>query len=88
VHFTEYDFVAERRSFDDPYNMIMYNDIISVIRKCSQKSRCIDSVIYCAKGYTYDEISDFLHIPIGTVKSRISSGRKMIIQELGCPIIK
>lgn len=83
VHFTGYDIVAENRTFSDPYGLIIYNDIVAAIRRCSEKSRCIDSVIYCAKGYSYDEISEFLHVPVGTIKSRISFGRKMITNELG-----
>ena len=83
VHFTEYDIIAENRSVGNPYNMIIYNDVMAVIMRCSQKSRCIDSVIYWAKGYSYDEISNLLHVPVGTVKSRISFGRKILHQELG-----
>lgn len=83
VHFAEYDIIAENRSVGNPYNMIIYNDIMAAIMRCSQKSRCIDSVIYWARGYSYDEISNLLHVPVGTVKSRISFGRKILHQELG-----
>ena len=38
--------------------------------------------MYYASGYSYDEISEILHIPVGTVRSRISFGRKKISQEL------
>ncbi|MBN2259569.1 MAG: sigma-70 family RNA polymerase sigma factor [Clostridiales bacterium] len=34
------------------------------------------------QGFTYDEISDVLQIPIGTVRSRISRGRAMLKNEL------
>lgn len=37
--------------------------------------------MYYASGYSYDEISEILNIPVGTVRSRISSGRKMLLQE-------
>ena len=80
VHFTGYDIVAENHSSDNPYCLVIYNDIISIIKRCSQESRCIDSVVYCAKGYSYDEISEILHIPIGTVRSRIAFGRKKLVQ--------
>lgn len=82
VHFTEYDFVAENRSLGNPYSVIMCNDIINTIRRCSQKSCCIDSVIYCAEGYSYDEIGESLHIPVGTVKSRIYWGRRILHEAL------
>ncbi|EFG13756.1 conserved hypothetical protein [Bacteroides xylanisolvens SD CC 1b] len=38
--------------------------------------------MYYASGYSYDEISEILNIPVGTVRSRISSGRKQLCQEL------
>ena len=56
--------------------------ILSVIRECGRKSKCIECVLLYAKGYSYDEISCMLNIPIGTVKSRISSGRKILRDNL------
>ncbi len=36
-------------------------------------------VILCdIEGYTYEEIADFIEIPIGTVRSRLHRGRKML----------
>ena len=60
---------------------ILFDDLVSIIQRCAKKSRCIDSVMYYASGYSYDEISEILNIPVGTVRSRISSGRKMLLQE-------
>ena len=57
--------------------------LLSVIRECSRKSVAVECVILYAKGYNYDEISRLLSIPIGTVMSRISNGRKMIHAALG-----
>lgn len=54
------------------------NRILSIVRDCAHKSKCIECVLLFAKGYNLAEISDMLQIPIGTVKSRISAGRKMI----------
>ncbi len=34
------------------------------------------------KDYSYDEISDILDIPVGTVRSRINRGRKMLADRL------
>lgn len=39
--------------------------------------------MYYASGYSYDEISEILNIPVGTVRSRISSARKFILHEIG-----
>lgn len=82
IHFIEYDLEIEKISSDNASSMLMFNDIIGVINRCAQKSRCIDSLVYCAQGYSYDEISELLNISVGTVKSRISFGRKILNQEL------
>lgn len=52
--------------------------ILSLIRDCARRSRCVECVILYAKGYDYSEIADLLRIPVGTVKSRISAGRAML----------
>lgn len=56
--------------------------ILSVIRECARKSCCIDCVLLYAKGYSYDEIADIEGIPVGTVKSRVAAGRKMLREAL------
>lgn len=57
-------------------------NIISLIRKYSRKSCCIESVMLYARGYNYDEISDMLSVPLGTVKSRVAAGRRMLREVL------
>lgn len=81
IHFTGYDSVEEK-ALDYTYESVLFNDLLSAISRCAQKTCCIDSVMYYAEGYSYDEISEILNIPIGTVRSRISFGRKKISQEL------
>lgn len=54
------------------------NRILSIVRDCGRKSHSIECVLLYAKGYSYDEIADIIGIPIGTVRSRIFTGRKMI----------
>lgn len=71
----EYDPYAGEASADQLASM---NSILSVIRDCGRKSRCIECVILYAKGYSYDEIADIVGIPVGTVKSRVCAGRKML----------
>lgn len=56
--------------------------IMAVVEECSRKSRCIECVMLYAEGYNHAEIADRLGIPVGTVKSRISSGRKMLREVL------
>ena len=84
VYFTGYDSAVGKNSDLNPYDCTLLNDILSVIRRCARKSCCVESVIYYAKGYSYDEISRILHIPVGTVRSRISLGRKLLCERMGC----
>lgn len=57
--------------------------ILSIIRECGRKSCCIECVLLYAKGYSYGEIADIVGIPIGTVKSRVAAGRRMLSAALG-----
>lgn len=54
------------------------NRLLSIIRECGRKSCCIECVILYAKGYSYDEIAGIVNIPVGTVKSRVCAGRKLL----------
>ena len=83
IHFTGLDIVDRSATSNCTTHSILFDDLVSTIQRCAKKSRCIDSVMYYASGYSYDEISEILNIPVGTVRSRISSGRKLILQEIG-----
>lgn len=56
--------------------------IKSIIDECARRSCCIDCVTLYADGYSYEEIAEMKDIPIGTTKSRISAGRKMLREML------
>ncbi len=81
IHFTGLDIVDRSATSNCTTHSILFDDLVSTIQRCAKKSRCIDSVMYYASGYSYNEISEILNIPVGTVRSRISSGRKMLLQE-------
>lgn len=73
----------------DPYTSGEFSDqrasinrILSIVRDCGRQSCCIECVLLYAKGYSYDEISEQIGIPVGTVKSRISAGRKILREAL------
>lgn len=61
---------------------VALRQVFSIIRKCARNSRCVECVVLFAKGYTYEEISCSLGIPIGTVKSRVNAGRKLLAEAL------
>lgn len=75
----DYDPYSESESADQRASV---QRILSVIRECARKSCCIDCVLLYAKGYSYDEIADIEGIPVGTVKSRVAAGRKMLREAL------
>lgn len=83
VLFTGIDDFDPHSDSDSADQLVSVRRILSVIRQCARQSCCIDSVILYAKGYSYDEISVMEGIPIGTVKSRVAAGRKMIRLALG-----
>lgn len=78
VLFTGYDEYAPYQGNDYADQRASIDRLLSIIRDCNRKSCCIECVLLYAKGYSYEEISDKIGIPVGTVKSRISAGRKML----------
>lgn len=82
LNFVGYDVVMETRSASCASDLVLFKDTVASIRRCFKKSCCIDCVIYFAEGYSCDEISEILNIPINTVRSRISYGRKQLYREL------
>lgn len=82
VMFTGYEecISSVSRNFAD--HLASINNLLRIIRGCYRKSRCIECVILYAKGYSYDEISTIAGIPVGTVRSRVSAGRKMLREAL------
>ncbi len=61
------------------------SELRRAIRRCMGKSRTMRAVIMYAMGYSYQEIADIEQIPIGTVRSRIKSGRDLLAEEYGKP---
>lgn len=69
-------------SFDSS-EMASFRLIVSTLKKLRRKHPQIDAVLLYAKGYSYEEIAQKLHIPSGTVGSRIHKGKKLISKALG-----
>ena len=82
VLFTGYDEIGSALSdlYSDQKTIV--RRMLSVIHQCISKSCCIECVLLYAKGYDYAEIASKAGIPVGTVKSRISAGRKMLSKAL------
>ncbi|MDD3038887.1 RNA polymerase sigma factor [Bacteroides sp.] len=82
INFVCYDMAMENISSCNASDLTLFHEVLAGIRRCFEKTKCIDCMIYFSKGYSYKEISEFLNIPIGTVKSRISYDRKKLYKEL------
>ena len=61
---------------------VLLDEIHRAVSKCRQSSRSVDCVMMYSDGYSYEEISKAIGIPVGTVRSRISFGREKIRKEL------
>jgi len=63
------------------YNNMLSDEVIDALQSLPEDFRTV--VILCdIEELTYDEISEFLNCPIGTVRSRLHRGRKMLEEKL------
>ena len=72
----------------DTSSHVQVSDMLGALRRCRKRSSTIDCVLMFASGFSYEEISAYYGIPSGTVRSRISSARRMIREELGNQYVK
>ena len=60
---------------------VLDDDVTRALESLPEEFRTV--VILCdIEGFTYEEISDFVECPIGTVRSRLHRGRKMLRAKL------
>lgn len=78
VMFADFDDVEERCGGDLSDQRISLRTIMETVRSVSRRRVGIDAVILYAIGYTITEIAGKFGIPEGTVRSRISIGRKLL----------
>jgi RNA polymerase sigma-70 factor (ECF subfamily) len=63
------------------YNNMLSDEVIEALQSLPEDFRTV--VILCdIEGLTYEEIADFLNCPIGTVRSRLHRGRKILEEKL------
>lgn len=63
------------------YENLLDDDITNAISSLPEDFRTV--VILCdIEGFTYEEIADFVDIPVGTVRSRLHRARKMLFTKL------
>lgn len=73
--------MSQASAYETPEGAAEVSDIQSAIDKFSDDMRIPFSLHL--QGYKYKEIAEYMHMPVGTVKSRIFFARKRLQQELG-----
>lgn len=63
----------ETAAYNDPEYFDLYNEI-----KHLKSNLRITVMLYYIEGYSVEEIKNILKIPAGTIKSRLSRGRKLL----------
>jgi len=59
------------------FGNLFEDEVAKALQELPEDFRTV--VILCdIEGYTYEEIADFIEIPIGTVRSRLHRGRRML----------
>jgi RNA polymerase sigma-70 factor (ECF subfamily) len=65
----------------DIYDNLLDDELSDAIASLPEDFRTV--IILCdIEGFTYDEIADFVDIPVGTVRSRLHRARKMLFSKL------
>ena len=85
VSIDERDIRLEENGQEENYLEILACKIEQVrrgIEKLGDEDRVIIS-LFLLEGYDHEEIAQVLDLPIGTVKSRIARGRRLLIEKLG-----
>jgi RNA polymerase sigma-70 factor (ECF subfamily) len=69
-------------TFDQIFSLsISENEISKTISSLPEDFRIV--IVLCdIHGYTYNEIADFVDVPVGTVRSRLHRARKMLFTKL------
>ena len=63
------------------FNNLLDDEITNALQKLPEDFRTV--VILCdIENFTYEEIAEFIEAPIGTVRSRLHRGRKILQQKL------
>lgn len=82
VRFDGEDVALKNGACNDVEQRINARNMLYTIEEIGVKSLSVGCVLLYAQGFSYEEISTRLNIPLGTVRSRISYGRRMIYKTL------
>jgi RNA polymerase sigma-70 factor (ECF subfamily) len=65
----------------DAFTNLLDDEISKAIAKLPEDFRTV-IILNDIEGFTYEEIADFVDIPVGTVRSRLHRARKMLYSQL------
>lgn len=65
----------------DAFNNLLDDEISTAITSLPEDFRTV-IILSDIEGFTYEEIADFVDIPVGTVRSRLHRARKMLYAQL------
>jgi RNA polymerase sigma-70 factor (ECF subfamily) len=65
----------------DAFNTLMDDEITKAISQLPEDFRTV-IILSDIEGFTYEEIADFVDVPVGTVRSRLHRARKMLYSTL------
>ncbi|MCX6170372.1 MAG: sigma-70 family RNA polymerase sigma factor [Ignavibacteriales bacterium] len=65
----------------DAFSDLLDDDVSKAIEKLPEDFRTV-IILNDIEGFTYEEIADFVDIPVGTVRSRLHRARKMLYVQL------
>ncbi len=75
------DEVESKHYENDAFTNLLDDEISSAITELPEDFRTV-IILSDIEGFTYEEISDFVDIPVGTVRSRLHRARKMLYAQL------
>jgi len=75
------DEVESRHYEQDVFSNLLDDEISKAITDLPEDFRTV-IILSDIEGFTYDEIADFVDIPVGTVRSRLHRARKMLYSQL------
>lgn len=75
------DEVDSRHYELDAFSSLLDDDVSKAIAELPEDFRTV-IILNDIEGFTYEEIADFVDIPVGTVRSRLHRARKMLYVQL------
>ncbi len=66
---------------EDAFHSLLGDEVTNALQNLAEDFRTV-IILSDIEGFTYEEIADFVDIPVGTVRSRLHRARKMLFSNL------